>query len=94
MSIGDMPSRPANGHANFQRSSHRVSIHGGHGVEEPRWTRLSDDSELKEAPVRKYGKAIRMTCEIRSVTDVDVVNVRSSRLTPPGTEPAKAMDYV
>ena len=92
MSIGDLPSRKVPDH--MQRSSHRVSIHGGRGVEGGRWTPLGDDDPIKEQKAKKYGKAIRMTCEFKSVTDIDVVDVRSSRLTPPGTGPARAADYV
>ena len=94
MSIGDMPSRSIKVPDHFPRSSHRVSIHGGHGIEEGRWTPLGDDETTKQHGPKKYGKAVRLTCEIKSVTDIDVVDVRSSRLTPPGSGPARTADYV
>ena len=43
---------------------------------------------------KKHGTAIRMTCEIQSVSDLDVVDVSSSRLTPPGIVQHNAVSYV
>jgi hypothetical protein len=95
MSISDLPPRSVNVRDHYQRSSHRVSIHGGRGVDDGRWTPLTDDGESGIHAGKKYGKAIRMTCEIKSVTDIDVVNIRTtSRMTPPGSAPAKSIDYV
>ncbi|KIW05016.1 uncharacterized protein PV09_04172 [Verruconis gallopava] len=99
MSISDMPPRTLkmNGYGrdpdqNWQ--GQRVSIHGAQGDDNGRWTPHSEDSEIKEHGVKNYGKAIRMTCEIKSVTDIDVVDVRPSRMTPPGSQPAKVENYV
>lgn len=72
----------------------RVSIHGGKGVDDGRWTPYSEDGSSKGQGPKKYGTAIRMTCEIKSVTDVDVVQVRPYRMTPPGSEPSKVAQYV
>jgi hypothetical protein len=93
MSISDMPPRQGQWQLNA-RGSQRVSIHGGQGVDDRRWAPYSEDGDGKERGPRKYGKAIRMTCEIKSVTDIDVVDVRPSRMTPPGAQPSRVVDYV
>jgi hypothetical protein len=98
MSISDMPARSVKMQAYNTdgpgMGGQRVSIHGGQGVGDGRWTPYSDDGSGRESGPKKYGKAIRMTWEIKSVTDVDVVDVRPSRFTPPGAEPSKATNYV
>lgn len=93
MSITDLPARSVKALDPYHRAN-RVSIHGGRDMEDGRWTPLSDDGTSREDVQKKYNKAIRLTYEIRSVTDIDVVDVRSSRLTPPGSGPARAADYV
>jgi hypothetical protein len=78
----------------YHRSSRRVSIHGGSDLEDGRWTPLEDDDSVQERVTKKYNKAIRMTYEIRSVTDGGAADMRASRLTPPGSGPARAANYV
>ena len=94
MSIGTIPTRSVPVLDPYHRSSHHASVHGGRDNKERRWTPLGDDDPVPAEDRGEYGEAIRMTYEIRSVREVDVVDDGSSRLTLPGARPTRATDYV
>lgn len=105
MSFNDLPAREFDANAidakgNWQRAdarlSRRVSIHGGHGTGERSWTpdTFQSDDDGRTSAAKRYGNAIRMTWEVKTAAEVDVVDVRSSRLTPPGIEQSQVAHYV
>lgn len=81
MSIGEMPSRhtkPQFWQTKEAYDGRHICISGGQDDQAQNWSPelLVDDIHKKSGP-KKYGTAIRMTCEIRSVSDVGIVEVRS-----------------
>lgn len=94
MSIGTMPTRSVPVLDPYHRSSHHVSVQGGRDNKEPRCTPFGDDDPVPAGDQGEYDKGTRMTYETSSVTEVDVVDDASSRLTLPGAGPTRAIDYV